>query len=610
MVYGISTHSDQGGDGVLIASILAALLGHYIERQFGIAVTSTQTLFWILAGLLAVAGSRGLIAEEAGLPPESGSPGATSTGELHDPCTVAAADRCPYPLPDSHGSHHRSINGKISSYAFINALILVCLLYEFFHMETIRLPASSHLWSTSIFYQPATFFGALAMLLLTRAICSMTAACEISRCRRESGTIRGVMVLSALTGVASLGAALLFAITQMHMLGKIRALFESPRNPSFAALEGMTGIFDLFFFSLLLLMAWAGLSKVWRQGNGGRFFARPWGALLAVPLAWGAYAWIHFSNILPVHSDIMRKQAQSYLSLQRVDDAHSLLLRSVLLSPSDENSYIFLARGLMARFGNASWSSKGRFTEKTSLSEILALDPKLYGSLDGSDLMLAVQILLTHACELNPLFVDGINNLSRTCSVFANMPPVGPEERAVLAENTFRAYRQAIRISPFNVMLRNELAWLQFQYRGDFEGAMRMLEKSLALDSQFDETYLLMGDLHVTRRNWEEAASAYTKAISKKPDLAEAYDKLGFVREQQGRYYESIMANMDLLKVMANDPSVWNIHRNLAILYETTGNNEAALSHVELALEKAHDADKRELEEYRAHLSSRLTGIL
>lgn len=58
-------------DRLLIVSLLAAIVAHYVEIQFGIAVVATRTLFFVLAALLVVIGYRlsqpaeeGVVAEE------------------------------------------------------------------------------------------------------------------------------------------------------------------------------------------------------------------------------------------------------------------------------------------------------------------------------------------------------------------------------------------------------------------------------------------------------------------------------------------------------------------------------------------------------------------
>jgi tetratricopeptide (TPR) repeat protein len=70
---------------------------------------------------------------------------------------------------------------------------------------------------------------------------------------------------------------------------------------------------------------------------------------------------------------------------------------------------------------------------------------------------------------------------------------------------------------------------------GQFDQARALLDPLAAGTSPSGEVLLLLGSISEQQGNRDEAAAQYEKAIARAPKLAEAYDRLGFIRGQQGR---------------------------------------------------------------------------
>ena len=67
---------------LLIMTILATVIGHFIEIHFGIAIASTRTYFWIWSAVLVVVGMGWLqLSKEAEQPAPQPAPVATSSRE-------------------------------------------------------------------------------------------------------------------------------------------------------------------------------------------------------------------------------------------------------------------------------------------------------------------------------------------------------------------------------------------------------------------------------------------------------------------------------------------------------------------------------------------------
>jgi len=73
---------------ILLIALLSALIAHFVEIQFGIAITATRTYFWLYAALLAVIGHRWQLCPEPDEGPVEG----------EEPIPEAAAETLPPPL--------------------------------------------------------------------------------------------------------------------------------------------------------------------------------------------------------------------------------------------------------------------------------------------------------------------------------------------------------------------------------------------------------------------------------------------------------------------------------------------------------------------------------
>ena len=122
--------------------------------------------------------------------------------------------------------------------------------------------------------------------------------------------------------------------------------------------------------------------------------------------------------------------------------------------------------------------------------------------------------LYKHAQELEPLHPDATTGLARLLSYWAEMAPAG-QVRTTRATEAAQYFELASIASPTNVLTLNEWAMLDLRMLNKLDGAEVRLQRSLALDDQYDLTYLLLGDLHMKRADTspETAHAEYTAAI-------------------------------------------------------------------------------------------------
>ena len=111
---------------------------------------------------------------------------------------------------------------------------------------------------------------------------------------------------------------------------------------------------------------------------------------------------------------------------------------------------------------------------------------------------------------LNPLNTDHTANLARLNRRWAELA-ADAAVRTLHAQASNTYYSQAVQLSPNNAGLWNEWAALEFQVLNDQASAQKYLDQSLSIDQEFEQTYLLQGDLYSTQ------ARAITDTVAQKP---------------------------------------------------------------------------------------------
>ena len=586
----------ENGSRILVASILAAILGNYIDLQFGFSVAGTQTLFWIAAGLLVTIGSGEL---DNSAPLQASVP-RTKTPEKKGPASFLHPTRAVRRRTPFLGQ----IIGAGLSYAVINALILAILFYEFTNNHERLHDPLAILWRslTYVIHHNQSSYTVLGLIIVIWTLCSIIAACELSR-RGLLKSILDWIIALALLASSSLGMAFLFAL---YVANQLKNLVASPMTESTLVAENIIGIYNSFCLTLFLMILLTSLTLMQAKKTSLQPFRRLWTLFLLPPILCSGYVWISYSNLNPIRADIMIREGGISQSRNRPDDAIAHFQRAIELWPRDI-CYSKLGGGLVARSNSADSTPGGRLNENTQLGEVMLLDTRKMQNLSRSDLFYAARTVLLHALELNPLYADHINNLTRVYRRWTSLT-TDSKEKARLADQTIVFYKQATMISPQNVILWNEWASFYLDQKNDVDNALKTIEKSLALDSRFSQTYLVAGNIYLKQRNWSKAGESFSKALSVTPNLPEAYGKLAYIFYEQGKYEESISANKNVLRIMPDDPTIWNTHKNLAILYHRIGDPESALPHVEQALARAPTDHRQEIAAFRSEIIARIKG--
>jgi tetratricopeptide (TPR) repeat protein len=178
-----------------------------------------------------------------------------------------------------------------------------------------------------------------------------------------------------------------------------------------------------------------------------------------------------------------------------------------------------------------------------------------------------------------------------------------------LTEQAGQYYAEATNLSPNNAVLWNEWALVDLGLKRDLDGALKKVEHSLQVDDQFDQTYLIMGNIYMNENDLDKATATYQKLIAIKPDSLEAHSTLAYIYAQQGKLAEAIQANQTVLKLSPkDDPNIWNTHKNLAVLYAQAGDFPAAINSAQIAASTAPTDTKAQLMAYVSQLRAQMTA--
>nr|MBC7244575.1 tetratricopeptide repeat protein [Chloroflexota bacterium] len=595
----------------LLIALLSAIVAHFIEIHFGIAIASTRVHFWVYAAAFVLLGLnrireeptwRSALAQTGTL---VHSPG---LGERHQPrsskrsrrrtkkharlATVNATVQARLRDATSEGGISRpSWVPKLLAGSLIVAVMLFTLGFEFIANPMLEIDSLRIIQLSLTTLIPRgdsrTSYGTLWMFLLTWLVGALVVSSEVER--SSSSRQAPTWWLSAL----SIYTATTFTVLLFGMV--LHTQYIKPgvdiANTIVFYYESIAILGLLIALALTVDMQLP--QKLWRTAN---LWAYP------ILVAFVAVA-IIATNVTIVKADIYYKQGLKLEEGQRFDAAIQLYNRAIALAPDQDYYYLFLGRAWM---GKSSTAKDNQERVKCFEESFKALE---------------------RARQLNPLNPDHYANLGRLYRNWAEIAAT-PEERATKLEAAHAYYEQVTSLSPNSAHLYNEWA-LVYIAKGDFDGALEKLNHSLSLDTQYADTYLILGNFYAAQGKLDEAANAYQQALVYQPNNADAHSALGYIYLEQGNITDALSANLkaieldpnlarahstlgliyfrlgkleeaveENLKVLRAFPNDFISHRNLALLYQQLGRIDEAIAHAQSALAVSPESEKAALQSF------------
>ncbi len=528
-------------DEITLAAIFAGVLAHYVEIQFGFAISATSLLLWVLAALLVGLGSGQVVEEEA----------------------------APVSSP-----------GTVASYALMAALAIATLLYEFI---TLNLPATG---SLDLLRRALTFnsslgrtsYAVLAIIALVWLFGLFAALTAVSAKRA-----RGRWSICALFALISVGAALGFGLglaDQLVQVGRVAAIRLDEVVSLADRRVSLFNSYVIFFFVLVLCTAASFVTEPARESS--TWLASRWSPVLLVPVALAGYIWLNIVNLDPIRADIIYQRGQAYANLAEWDFAIELDRYAIAHAPYEDVYYRGLGQAFLEKARASEDASTTILDLRTSVSHVLSLNAGQIAGLSSADSAYAARAVFARGRELNPLNADPTAGLALALSSLVDHAS-SPQEKSDLMGQAEQFFAQAVYLRPHDADLWNEWARFDLHSRNDPDAALNKLARSLEQDPRVAQTYLYAGEAFEETSDLASAAAAYQKALSLEPRLPQASLGLAKAYERQGKSAEAIRSYLKYVQLTHDSPDLWEVHRHLALLYKQKGDPAEALGELRLA---------------------------
>ena len=668
-------------DQILLIALVSAVIAHFIEIHTGIAIVATRTHFWIYAAMLVVVGMGYLRdskipestpeqvnAEISSATMRSGdaarparqvtrvSGGSTRQQRRARQAAMATSRRrastgsSGFPLPAWFST--------VTVYGVVLGLILGILAFDFINnSERNTVPGQVFLNALTV-AKGQSSMGILIMFLATWILGALLFVSDAHR--------RGTLMIPDHDNLATLSAVTALVMSISLLICIAFGTFISGRLVDFVTAQQNTvdnilsiaiqlSQFPTYLYILIGIVMVVGAFLLRREepyvptkGMTASGFAV---LLVAFPLA---LVTMSTSNLQPIAADIIYKQAQPWdqqgstvlqqgTNVMGWDLAIEHYRKAIQLAPNEDFYYLWLGRALLEKAKATQVTQATRtWPANASFTKVIDNGPENWNrkpntlpsaSMSREDLLTAAHIILTEARNINPLNTDHSANLARMWRQAGDI-----ETNAATKESDYQKssneYRIATTLSPNNAVLWNEWASLYLYSFNNYDKAQQMLEKSLSIDSEYDQTYLLYGELYMqqattldqqrqqdaqvvsktpvtdTAKLAEAKATQtkadqafkdkliqariqFTKAISVNANSLQAYNVLSYIDQQLGDLTQAISFTLTYID---KSPQDWNGYKNLALLYRDNHQPALAIEAVQKAITLAPADQKQALQ--------------
>ncbi|HSD84320.1 MAG TPA: tetratricopeptide repeat protein, partial [Anaerolineae bacterium] len=695
---------ETSGHIVLIAALFAVSVAHYLEIHVaGAPIASTRLYFWAYAGLLVALGlqwvsweetePQPVLSEEAAahsipieqsetevVPPTETEPQAAPSEEIETQLIAqeeTASRSAPWEEaepPSVHGQDRASGNrwawlGSVVALALAGALILTTLGYEFINAAPDnQLKDVADLIGKALTVRPyagnEVYHGALGIFLATWFLGGLLVLTGLRRRQAVSAPVVGLAAFLYYT-ISIVVAGLYWLLQAWQILGiniwakEMGDRFSGSLAQRSAELvlysDVISNLLTVFYvFVAIVIFSLAAMLMLGVRGHLP-LVARKWSLAAMIPIGLVAVIGVIATNLNPVRADIVYKQAEAIRNSGQLDLAVAQFKHARELNPTEDYYHLWLGAAFLEK-ANTAKPAKSQLRGSPSIEEVLNLDFETTYKFNQDDTLLAAQVVLQQARALNPLNTDHSANLARLHRRWADLKALDPALRQQELETAGEHYRQATLLSPNNAQLWNEwgllsVALSELARQGGEAGkadayladAKDKVTRSLKLDAQYDQTYLLSAQIAMALGNPDEALQSYEQALKWNPTNQEAwggavnqllqtqnYDdaerlSLAFLKKNpnalpvlrtlarniyypQERLDEAIAVMQQVLWLASYEDDHWNDLYVTAVLLAQAGRLEEALPLAQQALEEAPREQKAQIEPLIEQLEKQLKG--
>ena len=560
-----------------LVGLMAAIVAHFVEINFGIAIAVTRTYFWTFAGLLLLVGY---------ILPLHGEYGAAVTPQEDMAESKRAREAVAGVKKKRHTSRPATRQPARQPPAWLRealiaglllGIILITLGYDFMSNSHGSQTALSVLMSSLVTTTTGSgvSYGLLAMILTTWLV---GAVVLVSESEGMQTSLNWLKTLGVVLGV-SIFLSLVFWLWHAGGLAALARAKANSVEDVLALVGNYEGLLTKFYIFLFVLVV--GLAIVlpinWPELS---FSPSLRGAVAAPILLLAALILAVYTNLRPVQADIAFKMAGQFTNGNTWPVAIRIYNQANDLAPSEDYYYLFLGRAYLEESKTLQDA-----TERENLVTQAASD-------------------LKKAQALSPLNADHTANLARLYNLWATFT-TDSNLRAQRAQTSSDYFSKAVTLSPNNARLWDEWAFLLMNVMQKPDEADQRLTHALEIDPYYDWTYALLADYtarsvqaspDVTesqkQQALQKAADGYTQAL-KLVDPSDTQSKYNYalslasVETLLGKSDQAVSAYTQALQLFPNNTDGWQIEEKIAHLYADQGDMANAILHAQNALNTA-----------------------
>lgn len=577
---------------LIIAGLLASIVAHFAEINFGIAVAATRTYFWVYSGLLFVLGYILKFRSISKTKIENEKENETETDDNIK--NIPSSQRKKRRSAQSRDSKTQQVLSKYIDElmgGLILAFILIALGYDFISGSQGGKTAFEILLNSLIKLKGSNTnisYGVLTMIFTTWAIGSAIIASELIIKKPEKSWGKTFGFIGGISFLFSFVFWIWHSLSISDIINKSATNIDDVMH-QIQKYEGLISRYYIFVFAIVLVGAYI----IYRE-KSGKLMPTSMPALFIAPigLILGIYL-IGATNIKIIQADVDYKLADPFTKGNSWPVAIKIYDRALSLAPNEDFYYLFLGRAYL-EYGKTITDTDER--EK---------------------LINQAQKDLVKAQQINPLNTDHTANLARLYSMWSSMTEDSQkkEERAQKSDYYFS---RAIELSPNNSRLWGEWALLALNSLNQPDQALERLNHSLEIDPTYDWTNALLGEYYMLLSQKETITTTKQTQINQslfyyseakrlaKDQSSKINYSLGmaqlYINTQQ--YPEAIQALEEIIQLNPTSSDLWRYEQSLAQLYYQVGNKLSAINYAQQALTHAPEEQQETLQTFINQLTS------
>ena len=587
---------------LLIIVLFAAIIGHFVEINFGIAIVITRTLFWTYTGLIMVLGfilPKVITGEQQVLPVDTAEESKNNrANRKKGRRSLKIRRRSEKGMRPFVGNHPDWLRQALIG-SIILGIILATLGFDFItnpdhstSLISIIINSLTRLNNKG----DVVSLGVLVLILLTWIIGALLYTAELDDGQDGASWLK---TLGLVAGI-SIAIGVIFWLLHSLSLAGLAGFVPHTQDDVLTEVNSIGALLTKYYLYIFLVMAVLALFLLdeWPSRSVSTAYL---GSVIAPIALIALFTLTNVTNLKEIHADITFKMAEPFTKNGQWQVATFLYKDALKQAPKEDHYYLFLGR---------SYLEQAKITESTS---------------DQDSLVLQAEKDLKVAQSINPLNTDHTANLARLYTWWAQQTS-DATTKADRAQKASDYYSTAVKLSPNNSNLWDEWAILFMQVTSQAQPALDRLQHALALDSKYSFTQGLLGDyyqlvarstddLTAKKQAYQSAAEYYQTAVDvfKYTDTGSkatywvslgnvyrALSSLDPVSLDQTQTLNAINAFQEAIKVGLSSSDLWKVQETIGELYYQLGDKENALEFANQALQSAPSAYASSIQDFIA----------